>query len=57
MLEREPDSPLRTAVLIATRRRAAPARCGVFADERRVVAATEAAEYRHESTAMGRLAG
>jgi hypothetical protein len=40
---------LRAGALIATFCSAAPARGGGFADERRIVAATEAAECRHET--------
>ena len=40
-LELERITPLHTGALIATFRCAAPARCGAFADERRIVAGDE----------------
>src|ERR1700733_11424976 len=40
----EQIAALRTAALLATFRRAAPRRCGAFADERRFAAGDEAAE-------------
>jgi hypothetical protein len=49
MLEFEGIGALHNAVLIASFRYVAPARCGAFADERRIVAAMEAAACGRET--------
>ena len=55
-LELERITPLHAGALIATFRCAAPARCGAFADERRIVAATKAAECGRETLIQSRRA-
>jgi hypothetical protein len=45
-LDLERTAPLRTALLVATFRCAALARCGAFVDERRIVAGDEGGRVR-----------
>jgi hypothetical protein len=50
------NAPLHTGALIATFRCAGPARCGAFADERRIVAVTKAAQCHTKRSSSPRAA-